>query len=115
MIRIRKMIKTAFFKSGGWIGMQITRPKGSDCLGTLRDSNWLDPLCFNAQGGMRNNPQPVLRDQFSGNPANSVCFVFNPDQGIFKRFDEFLLAGSKLAVLLLGKYLVSLFKHLESG
>ena len=54
-----------------------------------------------AECGMWDTSQTLFGDQLTSSPANTIGFVFNPDQCIFQVLDKFTLAGSKPAVFLL--------------
>ena len=56
---------------------------------------------FYAKCGMGDTSQALFGDQLTGSPANTIGFVFNPDQCIFQVLDKFTLAGSEPAVLFL--------------
>tara|TARA_R110000868_G_scaffold93726_3_gene259199 strand:+ start:1154 stop:1417 length:264 start_codon:yes stop_codon:yes gene_type:complete len=73
--RTENMIASAFFnwvqnKRGQKFGLLFLICSAKLALRVLR---------FDAQGGMRHNPQSFFRNQFAGNSTDSVSPVFNAD------------------------------------
>ena len=52
-------------------------------------------LRLNGKGGVRNEPEAFLRNQFSGHAAYSVCLVLYADKRSFKVLDKLVLTLGK--------------------
>ena len=64
---------------------------------------------------MRNKAKAFFRNQLSGFTANTIGFVFNPDQCHFQGLDELMLTQSQLSCFFLGKSRGTFFEDFECG
>ena len=72
-------------------------------------------LGLDAQGGMGDQTQALFADQLTGDAADAVCLVADPQQRILQVFDELLLTTGQLSGLLAAEGLATILDHLERG
>ena len=62
---------------------------------------------------MGHQAQTLLTDQPTCNTTNTECLITDPQEGIFKVFDELLLATSELGGLFAAQGLTAILDHFE--